>query len=117
MIRNACFILLTAGFLPAQEGADSAAVLYARYEGQGTSAKSWLQREDREGKDLGTVPMKDGDLVQRLRATPQATALAAFTTGVVEVDRSGKVVWEFRPAQAWDHAGEARRLAGGNTLI
>lgn len=89
------------------------AVLYAQYESQGCS----LVREDREGKDLGAMPMKDGDIVQRLRLTPQGTALAAFATGVIEIDRSGKVIWEFRPAQAWEHAGDARRLPGGNTLI
>ena len=92
-------------------------VLYAKYEGQGQSFSCTLQREDPAGKDLGTVPLKDGDLILRLRPTPTGTALAGGMTGVLEIDRSGKVIWEFRPVKPWDHLGEARRLANGNTLI
>jgi len=100
-----------------QTSESKADVMYVEFEGSGPTARCSLLREDRAGKELGAVEMKEGDLLERLRATPTGTALGASAHGVIEIDRSGKTIWEFRPPKPWDRPGDARRLENGNTLI
>jgi len=89
-------------------------VFYVRY---GRSGKMSLQRQDAQGRELGSIDLRGHGFPSRLRATAEGTLLLSGQGGIVEIDREGKELQKIAPEKGkWEMALDAHPLPNGNIL-